>query len=311
MYLNPTSLDNKLDELKVVVDMHYPSIIGVSETWFRRSTSCNIENYKIYRRDRSDGRGGGGVCLYIENSINSHELKDAVFDMSKIEQVWAVVYFGYDKYLVGCIYRPDYMNDMNDLEMVFKQARKHVDEKGFKDVLIMGDFNFGKIHWSNGSITSIKSESGSEYKFSEIVSDTFLYQHVNVPTFQKANGEVENILDLIFTTEAGSVCAVDPSFLLGDIIQGHLVIFFSFIIENRQPETYISPTVYKFLYNKANFNEISQLISNVDWVKLFENMTVQEMYDELIYYTSKASNLYIPTVDILNLKRKTEPWIIT
>ena len=77
MYLNATSLDNKLDEFKVVVDTYGPQIIAVSETWFKSISIVNVKGYNLYRKDRSDGRRGGGVCLYIDESINSFELSDA------------------------------------------------------------------------------------------------------------------------------------------------------------------------------------------------------------------------------------------
>jgi len=99
----------------------------------------------LYRKDRSDGSRGGGVCLYIDESIDSFELNDAGFNLSKIEQIWAVVYFGTDKYLVGCQYRPSDILDMNDFDLVLKQDKEYVYEKGFKDLLIMGDFNFPSI----------------------------------------------------------------------------------------------------------------------------------------------------------------------
>ena len=73
-------------------------------------------------------------------------MSDAVFSSSKIEQIWAVFYFGSDKYLAGCIYKPKDFVDINDLDLIFKQAKKYVDEK---DLLIMGDFNFPSIGWSN------------------------------------------------------------------------------------------------------------------------------------------------------------------
>ena len=72
---------------------------------------------------------------------------------------------------------------MNDFDLIFKQAKEYVDEKGFKDLLIMGDFNFPSISWSNGCITEIKNENGIEHKFHETLSDTYLYQHVNVSFF--------------------------------------------------------------------------------------------------------------------------------
>jgi len=103
-----------------------------------------------------DGRRGGGVCLYINNSIDSFELSDVGFNLSKIEQIWAVVYFGTDKYLVDCLYRPNDFVDMNDFDLVFQQAIEYVDEKSFKDLIIMGDFNFPSINWSNGCVSKIK-----------------------------------------------------------------------------------------------------------------------------------------------------------
>jgi hypothetical protein len=42
MYLNASSLDNKLDELKTVVDTYRPEIIGVSETWFKSYLVVNV-----------------------------------------------------------------------------------------------------------------------------------------------------------------------------------------------------------------------------------------------------------------------------
>ena len=170
-----TSLDNKLDEFKVVVDTYGPQIVAVSETWFKSISIVNVKGYNLYRKDRGDGRRGGGVCLYISESIDSFELSDAGFNLSKIEQIWAVVYFGSEKYLVGCLYRPNDFVDMNDFDLVFKQAKEYVDEKGFKDLLIMGDFNFPSIIWLNGCVAEIKNENGIEHKFTETLSDTFFY----------------------------------------------------------------------------------------------------------------------------------------
>ena len=36
---------------------------------------------------------GDGVCLYIDKTIKSLKLSNAVFNLSKIEQIWATVYF--------------------------------------------------------------------------------------------------------------------------------------------------------------------------------------------------------------------------
>ena len=66
VYLNATSLENKFDEFKVLVDTYRPQIIADSKTWFKIISVVNINGCNLYRRDRNDGRRGGGVCLYID-----------------------------------------------------------------------------------------------------------------------------------------------------------------------------------------------------------------------------------------------------
>ena len=66
---------------------------------------------------------------------------------------------------------------------------------------------------------------------------------------------------------------------------------------------------YKFIYKKGNFDKISEFVSNFDWISLYENKQVQEVYDDLIFYTSVASNLFIAIVDVSVIKNKTAPWI--
>ena len=304
MYLNATSLENKFDEFTVVVDTNRPNLIGVSETWFKNVSVVNMNGYNLYRKDRCDGRRGGGVCIYVDNSINSYEISDGYFGSSRIEQVWVVLYFGKEKYLIGCLYRPSDFVDMADFDIVFKQARKFVDKRGFKDILIMGDFNFPSMCWSNGSVSSIKSDNSIEQKFANTLNETFLYQHVNVPTFQMSNEVLTNTLDLIFTTESSNVCAIETKFVLGDINKGHLIIFFDYCLKNKVSHKINS---YKYVYKKASFDKIPQFISNVDWVNLYKNKQVQEMYDELIYYSSVASNLFIPIIDVSLIKYTATP----
>ena len=71
MYLNATSLENKFDEFTVVVETNHPNLIGVTETWFKNVSVTNLNGYNLYRKDRCDGRRGEGVCIYVDNSIDS------------------------------------------------------------------------------------------------------------------------------------------------------------------------------------------------------------------------------------------------
>jgi len=85
----------------VVIEQYKPNVIAVTETWFKQNSVANVDGFCLYSKDKSDGRRGGGVCLYINDSFDSYELNDTGFIICKLEQVWAVIYFGVDKYLVG------------------------------------------------------------------------------------------------------------------------------------------------------------------------------------------------------------------
>ena len=114
----------------VVADTHHPDIIAMvsSETWFKSFSIVNTNDYNIFRNDRYDGRKGGGVFLFLKNSIYSYEFNDAVFNNSKIEQIWAVIYFNLSKYLIECIYRLSDFVDRND-STIIKQSRDYVEKR--------------------------------------------------------------------------------------------------------------------------------------------------------------------------------------
>ena len=114
---------------------------------------------------------------------------------------------------MGYIYRPVDFRDMVEIEKVISSAREYVDKRDFQDLIIMGYFNFPKLCWSNGSVSSISSDNGIEYKFFDTLNENYLYQHVNIPTFQLLNEKCENTLDLVFTTTSGSVSKLVSKFV--------------------------------------------------------------------------------------------------
>ena len=71
-----------------------------------------------------------------------------------------------------------------------------MDKRDFQDLIIMGIFNFPKLCWSNGSVSSISSDKSIEYDFFDTLNENYLNYHVNIPTFQLSNEKCENTLDL-------------------------------------------------------------------------------------------------------------------
>ena len=75
--LNARSIVNKKNKLNIMVEDIDPHIIGITESWANidiADAELGLTGYVMFRRDRI-GRTGGGVILYVKESIQAYEIK--------------------------------------------------------------------------------------------------------------------------------------------------------------------------------------------------------------------------------------------
>ena len=75
--LNARSIVNKKNELNIMVEDIDPHIIGITESWANTEITdaeLGLTGYVMFKRDRI-GRRGGGVILYVKESIQAYEIK--------------------------------------------------------------------------------------------------------------------------------------------------------------------------------------------------------------------------------------------
>ena len=88
-----------------------PHIIGITESWANTDITdakLGLTGYVMFRRDRI-GRRGGGVILYVKESIQAYEIKlerEANCD----EAVWCNIVTGNSTLTIGLVYRSSNMN---------------------------------------------------------------------------------------------------------------------------------------------------------------------------------------------------------
>ena len=75
-YAYSRSIINKMGTLRVIACTEELDIIGITETWLDIAgkhflPKVEIDGYTLYHRDRV-GQKGGGVALYIRNTLNTH-----------------------------------------------------------------------------------------------------------------------------------------------------------------------------------------------------------------------------------------------
>ena len=180
---NGRSIVNKKNELNIMVEDIDPHIIGITESWANTDITdaeLGLAGYVMFRKDRI-GRRGGGVILYVKESIQAYEIKlerEADYD----EAVWCKIVSGNSKLTIGLVYRSP------------------------KECITMVEFNHGHIQWK-----SLESTGSEDQQFLFLIQDSFLTQHVLEPT------SGENVLDIVLSSQKELVDNVKIHEPLGNI----------------------------------------------------------------------------------------------
>lgn len=60
-------------ELKYFVDKHDMSVLMLTETYLKPGDCFNLRGIQVFRKDRTDGRRGGGVAVCIRAKYSAKE----------------------------------------------------------------------------------------------------------------------------------------------------------------------------------------------------------------------------------------------
>ena len=116
--LNARSIANNKNELNIMVEDTDPHIIGITESWANTDITdaeLGLTGYVMFRRDRI-GRRGGGVILYVKDSIQAYEIKlegEADYD----EAVWCKIVSRNSKLTIGLVYQSPYINEEDNTKI--------------------------------------------------------------------------------------------------------------------------------------------------------------------------------------------------
>ncbi|XP_020605300.1 uncharacterized protein LOC110044121, partial [Orbicella faveolata] len=143
IHQNIRSLRKKLNELRVFITQSPRiHIIALTETWLNSNISdaeVSLPGFTLFRRDRLV-RKGGGVAVFVSESINAVRRSDLEID----ESVWIEIFLPKSKsILFGTFYRPpsesDSQPDVDYLARVYNSLDSAAAEG--KEIVVNGDFN--------------------------------------------------------------------------------------------------------------------------------------------------------------------------
>ena len=142
---NSRSLRSKIDELACTVATYPVDVVAITETWLSDdvpSSAVELRGYSMIRHDRSDGRRGRGVCVYVKYLLPLtplNHLSDPNF-----ETLWLLLKpqrlpRGLNSIILGVIYHPPGNND-TDLQA---HVTENLDSilSSHPNSGIIGDFN--------------------------------------------------------------------------------------------------------------------------------------------------------------------------
>ena len=258
--LNARSIVNKRNELNIMVEDSDLHITGITESWATPDISdaeLGITGYIMFKKDRI-GRRGGGVIVYIKESIQAYEIK-LEKEAECEEAVWFNIVTGNSTLTVGLVYRsPNISTDENEkIQNAIKEVSK-------RDCIIMGDFNHGRIQWK-----SIQSTGSEDQNFFNLVQDSFLTQHVLEPT------RGENVLDIVSSSQKEFIDNVRICEPLG--CSDHNQIHFIIKVKGEQNRK----IRYRKNVHKGRYKDMRKHLAKIDWNNTLENKTATECWNIL------------------------------
>ena len=157
LHVNARSLFKNFDALQelLAVTRYNFSIICVTETWLNDKSPAlfNIENYSLLHIDRKEMKGGG-VAVYINNSLQYKTRKDLCFKTTCAESLFIEVENQSSKNSIfGVVYRPPHLNIDTFIEDLDEMLQKVSLEN--KDTYLGGDFNIDLIKSNRFSQTFV------------------------------------------------------------------------------------------------------------------------------------------------------------
>ena len=271
--LNARSIINKKTELNIMVDDIKPHIIGITESWANNdiaNAELGLEGYVMFRKDRI-GRRGGGVLLYIKDTILAYEVQ-LQEEADCNDAIWCNLVTGHTTVIIGVVYRCPNITKQNN-----EKIHNAINEVSKGDCIIMGDFNHGNIKWD-----TLQSTGVEDSMFLCLVQDNFLTQHVLEPT------RAARVLDIVLSSQKEFVDNVVIQEPLGSSDHNQL----HFNIKIKSDETKVKQCRRDF--RKGNYREIRKRLAHIDGNDKMKNKTATECWNILRGELDSAIDSFVP-----------------
>ena len=285
-HINIRSLSrSKLLAIKTSIAERF-DIITLSETHLHAGVPNDLFKidgfHDIIRKDRTNQDGGGGVAIYVKNSIAFKRLFQ--FESANLEALWIQVNTIGGKIIVCSCYRPPENNmfwpDMSD-------ALDDVKQYQLQNLFILGDLN-------------ADPETYNGRKLKEFCDFQNLACTVNEPT--RITDSTATILDQVLTNSACYINKIEVTPPVSTNDHCTVGCFLDFKISKE-----VSYERFIWQYNKANFNEFRNALSTTNFDQCFTDDDIDNACEKWTQLFLSVAKEHIPNKKVI-IRPNDSPW---
>ena len=277
----------KISLLQAYITQHNYDIIRLTESFLNSSilsddNRIKIDGYNLIRSDHPSDSKNGGVCIYYKEHIPLI-LRDDINPLDNC--VAAEIRSQNEKCFLICIYRSPSQNqdEFKNFCTNFDIHLNNINDELPLCSIVAGDFNACCSSWWKNDITNLQGQ-----ELDSLTLSAGYNQIIDKPT-HVINTFMSSI-DLIFCTNQSVISNHGVDVSIFDKCH-HNIICGKINIRVPLPPTYVREV---WDYEKANIENIKKAISNTDWNKAFENLSVDEKVDFLNETLLNIFRNYIP-----------------
>ena len=301
LVMNCQSARKKKPQIESIVDATEPDIVIGVESWLDSGVTSNSvfpDGYTVYRRDRPDDVGWGGVFILVSSKFQSSQPERLQLRTSS-EMLWVEIKVCGSKSLYVCaFYKPPKITQpgaFSDLEECLGKI------PGDAHVWVTGDFNLPHIDWDSNSVRPYAYHGTLCQELLNLSSSWSLEQVVRGPT--RITENCSSLTELFFTNNPS---LINTSRVIPGISDHEAV----FVESSLRPFFQKTPNRETYVYKKANFQAIRDSLRDFrqPFIDRSANLTVNELW---LFFKNKITSLmkeHIPTKTIRNDRRR-KPWI--
>ena len=242
--VNVRSLLPKIDLLRSLCSVESYDIVAICESWLSadvlNSEIC-IDGYNTIRKDRN--RHGGGVLLYIKNSIPYTHLQ---IQHPDLELIMAECHIKSRLYTLGVFYRPPSSSttQISRLHDILSLLRP----QNLSNLVLCGDFNIDQT--GNASpLSKVLHDLSLDFNISQVVQE---------PT--RVTATTSSLIDLVLLSNPSSLESCSTLSPIGTSDHFAIEVLLNLPSSKKNPTL---PSKFVWLYKSADMPLARDLLSNL------------------------------------------------